>query len=85
MEIVLILIISTFFSFEIYAQHKTKNSVIVAQNEFRRQEVSNGADSFLFKNEEYTQDQKRLVEKFRADQLDNGRKKLLPFPTVITR
>jgi len=79
MKIIVGLLLSILLSFEIYAQHKTENIVIITLDGFRWQEVFNGADSVLLRNEKYTENQKELGEKFWADQVDERRKKLLPF------
>ena len=73
------LLVALILIFKSYGQHKTENIIIITLDGFRWQEVFNGADSLLIKNEKYSENQKELVKEFWSDQLEERRKKLLPF------
>lgn len=57
---------------------KTENVVLITLDGFRWQELFNGADSALLKQQQYLKDGK-LKEKFWRDDLPSRRKALLPF------
>ncbi len=63
----------------IYAQHKTKNLVIVTLDGMRWQEVFKGVDSAIIVNKKFTMDSDNIVKNFWSDTADERRKKLFPF------
>lgn len=72
-----------FFSFALciaHAQqkHKTENIILITLDGFRWQEVFNGADSALMKQQQFLKD-KHLREKFWKDKPTERRAALLPF------
>jgi hypothetical protein len=59
-------------------KHKTENIILITLDGFRWEEVFNGADSALMKQQQHLKDV-HLKEKFWRDNLADRRKALLPF------
>jgi hypothetical protein len=59
-------------------KHKTENVILVTLDGFRWQEVFNGADSALMRQQQFLKDS-RIREKFWSDSQTERRKALLPF------
>ncbi len=62
-----------------FAQTKTENVFIITTDGFRWQEVFGGLDSSLLNKKEFTRNRDRLKTTFGSDNLEERRKKLLPF------
>jgi len=70
------------FVFASYAQpiHKTKNVVVILIDGYRWQELFHGADFDLLNNKKYNSDDSlQWMKKFWSDDLNERRKKLMPF------
>lgn len=65
--------------FQVYAQRKTENVIIVTLDGMRWQEVFGGADSALLKNRSFTKDSAKTSAKFWHNDMQVRRKKLFPF------
>ncbi|TKK65127.1 phosphoglyceromutase [Ilyomonas limi] len=73
-------IISLFFITNIFAQHKTKNVILLSMDGYRWKELFGGADSALLFNKKYTsQDSSWLMQKYWAADATKRREKLMPF------
>src|SRR5574339_74127 len=70
----------------VFGQAKTENIVLVTFDGFRWQEVFNGADSSLMKQQQYLKDN-NLKTKYWRDDVNERRKALLPFfwNTIATK
>ena len=64
---------------ETFAQQKTENVFIITTDGFRWQEMFGGMDSALLNKKEFVRSKDRLKTTFGADDLEERRKKLLPF------
>ncbi|PID68940.1 MAG: phosphoglyceromutase [Flavobacteriales bacterium] len=74
----LLIYISAFFG--LFAQEaKQPNVFLITLDGVRWQEVFQGIDTALVKNEKYTKDKKVLEEKFLGKSIQENRKKLMPF------
>jgi predicted AlkP superfamily pyrophosphatase or phosphodiesterase len=73
-----LIVILTFISTFSLAQRKTENVILITFDGFRWQELFNGADSALMKQQLHLKDSK-VKEKYWRDNLEERRKALLPF------
>ncbi len=64
----------------IFAQHKTKNVIVISMDGYRWKELFRGADSALLFDKKYTsQDSAWRVQKYWAPAITDRREKLMPF------
>lgn len=74
------LIFLLFISSSIFAQHKTKNIILISIDGYRWQEVFHGADPAILFNRKYrVQDSALLISKYWAGTVNERREKLMPF------
>lgn len=73
------IIVLLLLTIETFAQNKTENVFIITTDGFRWQEVFGGMDSSLLNKKEFTRNRDRLKSTFGSDDLEERRKKLLPF------
>jgi Type I phosphodiesterase / nucleotide pyrophosphatase len=69
--------------FNIHAQHKTENVIIVTLDGMRWQEIFGGVDEVLVNDSIFNHDRKGLNEKFWAATPEERREKLFPFLWTI--
>jgi hypothetical protein len=62
----------------IMGQTQTENVIVVTLDGYRWQEIFNGVDNKIARKSKYVSDQ-NLVDRFRADNAVDSRKKLMPF------
>ncbi|HUZ57514.1 MAG TPA: hypothetical protein VMU83_01870, partial [Hanamia sp.] len=65
---------------KVYSENRTRNVVLILIDGYRWQELFNGADFKLLNNKKYNpNDSLQRFKKFWSDNLDERRKKLMPF------
>jgi hypothetical protein len=64
---------------QLNAQTCASNIIVITTDGFRWQEVFRGADSLLIRNPAYVQDTSLMMEQFWSNDVNERRKKLLPF------
>ena len=74
-----LLILCVLLITQTFAQRKTENIIIVTLDGMRWQEIFGGVDSAIMNNPEYTHERDDIKKLLWSDDVNERRKKLLPF------